>query len=94
MLMKCSKDLHDLMLNSVLHSKMQFIESTPIINRFSKDMASSEFQVPVSMKDVVYCTFDLLAIVILISIATPLYLVVLVPLFFIYVFSQVINLRS
>ena len=95
--MKCSKDLHDLMLNSVLHSKMQFIESTPIsriINRFSKDMASSEFQVPVSMKDVVYCTFDLLAIVILISIATPLYLVVLVPLFFIYVFSQVINLRS
>ena len=82
------------MFNSVLRSKMQFIESTPIsriINRFSKDMASAEFQVPVSMKDVIFCIFDLLSFVVLISIATPLFLVVFIPIFVVYFFVQVLK---
>ena len=71
---------------------MQFFESTPIgriINRFSKDLSSVEFYLPISFKDFVWCTLDLLTTCTLISISTPYFLTALIPLFILYLFLQV-----
>jgi len=66
---------------------MSFFESTPIgriQNRFTKDLTAVEFQLPCSFKDVTYCVLDALANIIMISYATPLFLIVIIPLTIIY----------
>lgn len=87
-----SRRLHQNMLNSLMHSTMQFFESTPIgriLNRFSKDFESIEFLIPVSFKNFTFSAFDAITIVIMISITTPLFLTVLVPLVLVFYFLQV-----
>lgn len=94
MLVLSSKNLHSSMLRSILHSKMQFFESTPIgriINRFSKDLTSIEFIIPFSFKEFSFCTFDVLTIFVMISISTPYFLIALIPIAVIYFFLQVGN---
>jgi ABC-type multidrug transport system fused ATPase/permease subunit len=80
------------MLTAIMHSTMQFFESTPIgriINRFSKDMYSVEFILPISFKDFAYCILDVITTVIIISISTPLFATIVVPLFIVYFVIQV-----
>lgn len=70
---------------------MQFFESTPIgriINRFSKDMNAIEFLIPSAFKDFIFCAFDILTIIIMISISTPLITTVLLPISLLYFFIQ------
>lgn len=80
------------MLKSVMRSTMQFFESVPmgrLLNRFSKDMNSVELQIPVSMKDFVYCIADGLSNIVVIAITTPFALIFLVPIIFLYLLIQV-----
>ncbi len=91
-MLRSSRVLENNMLKSIMRSTMQFFESTPIgriINRFSKDMYSIEFVVPISFKDFAYCLFDVLTTVIIISISTPLFAAIIVPLFAVYFMIQV-----
>nr|QUF59447.1 ATP-binding cassette transporter Abcc1-1 [Brachionus angularis] len=91
MIVNSSKKLHDNMFKSILKSTMQFFESTPIgriLNRFSKDLSSVDFILPVSFKDFTYCLFDSLTIIIMISITTPLFLTAMVPIAILYFFIQ------
>jgi ATP-binding cassette subfamily C (CFTR/MRP) protein 2 len=92
MILKSSRGLHKSMLKSIMHSNMQFFESTPIgriLNRFSKDMSSVEFILPTAFKDVVFCAFDILTVLITISITTPLFTIILIPIGLFYFFIQV-----
>jgi ABC-type multidrug transport system fused ATPase/permease subunit len=71
---------------------MQFFESTPIgriINRFSKDMYSIEFILPIATKDFVYCIFDVMTTIVIISISTPYFTTVVFPLMILYMVVQV-----
>ena len=80
------------MLKSVMHSTMQFFESTPIgriINRFSKDMYSVEIDLPLSLNGFCFLFLDTMVTFIIISISTPLFASVLLPLFLIYFAFQV-----
>ncbi len=95
-LVKSSRTLHDSMLKSIIRSNMQFFESTPIgriINRFSKDMHAIEFVMSISFKDFCYCLFDVITTVIIISVNTPLFTTIIIPLFLIYFFIQVIIIK-
>jgi ABC-type multidrug transport system fused ATPase/permease subunit len=81
------------MLHSVLRSTMQFFEATPlgrILNRFSKDVNSVEFILPVAFKDVIYCFFEVITILVIISITTPYFIGVLIPIAILYFFIQVL----
>ena len=94
-MMRSSRNLEIKMLKSIIHSTMQFYESTPIgriINRFSKDLYSVEFILPLSLKDFGYTIFDLTATVIIISISTPLFASILIPMFLLYFAIQVSTL--
>ena len=95
---KSAKKLHESMMSSVMRSTMQFFESTPIgriLNRFSKDLNSVEFPLPISLKDFLFCLLDAINILVMISISTPWVLVVLLILligyFKIQVFFQVLR---
>nr|QNH67942.1 ATP-binding cassette transporter subfamily C member 1 X3 [Brachionus plicatilis] len=91
MIMNSSRNFHQNMLQSIIHSTMQFFESTPIgriLNRFSKDVINLEYIIPVSFKDLVYCIFDLITTVVVISISTPFFLTILLPAFFVYLIIQ------
>jgi ATP-binding cassette, subfamily C (CFTR/MRP), member 1 len=89
-----SKELHNRLFNSIMHGKLAFFESTPlgrILNRFSKDIEAVEVQLPLAYRDIFYTIFETLTIVILISIATPWFIVPLAPLTILYIFIQVIS---
>ncbi|CAF0928035.1 unnamed protein product [Brachionus calyciflorus] len=91
MIMNSSRNLHQNMLKSIMHSTMQFFESTPIgriLNRFSKDLNSIEVVIPIFFKDFFYCLFDLITASIVISISTPLFLTVLAPIAIVYFIIQ------
>jgi ATP-binding cassette subfamily C (CFTR/MRP) protein 1 len=82
MIMNSARTLQKAMLSSIMRSKMQFFESTPlgrIINRFSKDMNSIEFFIPRPLRECVYCLFDSMTAITVISITTPSILLLIVP---------------
>ena len=92
MIMRSASHLHDGMLSSIMHSKISFFESTPIgriINRFSKDMNAAEFIIPAALKDFVYTAFEILTILVMISISTPFFATTLVPLGIVYILIEV-----
>lgn len=70
---------------------MEFFESTPsgrIINRFSKDIDATERGIPDSFKTLQRCFFQVLTTIIVISVSTPYFMLVLIPIVIIYVLIQ------
>lgn len=91
LIINSSRNFHSSMLNSILRTGTRFFESTPvgrILNRFSKDMCSIESAIPVSFKDLVYCSTDGVATAIVIVLTTPMALTVLVPIAALYFIIQ------
>ena len=89
---RASKGLHHGLLNNVLHSPMAFFESTPlgrIVNRFSKDIDMIDDLVPRSFITFLRSALELLAAIVIISFAMPLFLTVILPLGLFYIFIQV-----
>ena len=87
-----SRYLHQSILINVMHSPMSFFETTPlgrIMNRFSKDVSTIDDKVPVSLAVFLRTLCTCLGTLIAISFATPIFLVVIVPLGFVYIFIQV-----
>lgn len=92
MIVNSLRNFHNRMLKSILHGTMQFFESTPvgrILNRFSKDLNSIELILPSSFKDFVFCILDVTTSLVLISIITPWFIAVLVPMIFLFLFIEV-----
>jgi len=97
MLLTSSKHLHNAMLHSIMRSRISFFESTPvgrILNRFSKDINSVEFQLPMSYKDFTYCSLEVIAILVVISVSTPWSLLAFTPLTIIYILIQRLYVAS
>lgn len=94
MLIRASKMLHESLLYSILRCSMQFFESTPIgriLNRLSKDVESTEMQMPENFKLFFKCSLYVLSIVVVISITQPLFLIFFVPIFLAYALVQVMS---
>lgn len=84
---------HNLLLNK-LHTPQSFFDTTPIgriINRFSKDIYVIDEALPATVLMLLGTVFVSFSTIIVIVSSTPIFLVVIVPLAFIYVFVQVLG---
>ena len=84
--------LHSSMLLNVLKSPMSFFETNPsgrIINRFSTDIFIIDEVIPMVLDYCIAISCTVLGILGVISVSTPLFLSVALPLGIIYFFTQV-----
>lgn len=82
-----SRAIHKSLLRSILQAPLQFFEVTPIgriLQRFSKDLDAIDQQLPGSMGQVVGSSLQIAAAVIAVSIVTPTFGVVMLPVFILY----------
>ncbi|CAC5371016.1 ABCC3 [Mytilus coruscus] len=86
-LIKATRKLHRDLLRNILRSPMSFFDTTPvgrIINRFSKDIEIIDDQLIYQFKDVVICLFLVMCNTVVISIGTPQFLFIMLPVTVMY----------
>ena len=92
---KASRTLHDGMLGNIIRSPMSFFDTTPLgrlLNRFSKDIYTIDQVIPLSMRAFLMTFMNCVSTVIVITVASPWFLIVMVPLLVVYVAIQVSSL--
>ncbi|KAL0880786.1 hypothetical protein ABMA27_001981 [Loxostege sticticalis] len=88
---RAAKIVHAFLLNNVLKTPLQFFEVTPqgrILSRFSKDMDVLDTSLPSQFADVIYCLFEVLGTLFVISFSTPIFLAVILPIGVVYYVIQ------
>ncbi|KAG1679917.1 Multidrug resistance-associated protein 1 [Nymphon striatum] len=95
--LKASKRLHNGMLKSIIHSPMAFFDTTPIgriMNRFSKDCNIMDVTLLQYFQS--FSTFgsNLIASMIIIISQAPVVLIVIIPLFAVFVYIQKVYLQT
>uniref|UniRef100_A0A2C9KCN4 ABC transporter domain-containing protein n=1 Tax=Biomphalaria glabrata TaxID=6526 RepID=A0A2C9KCN4_BIOGL len=84
--------MHSAMLDRVLKAPMSFFDTTPvgrIVNRFSRDVETLDNQLPQIIFMWIMCVFSVLATLVVISVNTPLFAGVIVPLLLAYLAIQI-----
>ncbi len=79
------------MLERVLGSTMAFFDTTPIgriVNRFSKDIDEVDIMIPTHIKDLLNSLFSVLGTLFVICYASPVIIVFVVPMIFVFIFVQ------
>ena len=87
-----SKLIHTRLLMNILRLPMSFFDTTPsgrILNRFSKDIYTIDEIVPRSVSMFITTFLSVLSTIFVISFATPLFMVVILPLVVFYLLIQV-----
>jgi ABC-type multidrug transport system fused ATPase/permease subunit len=85
--LRAARALHDLALDRLLRARVSWFESVPsgrILNRFSKDVDVVDQALPDSFKVFFGNVVQLLMFVVVISVAFPYFLVVVVPVTFLF----------
>ncbi|KAJ2737623.1 hypothetical protein H4R23_001706 [Coemansia sp. Cherry 401B] len=88
---RASTKIHQNMLISVLRSPMSFFDVTPlgrILNRFSSDLQRCDEMLPRSVSSMVNTMVNVISAVSVIGLSTPLMLVIMFPLAFVYRYLQ------
>ncbi|XP_059046551.1 multidrug resistance-associated protein 1 isoform X3 [Achroia grisella] len=88
---RASRYIHALLLDNVLKAPLQFFEVTPvgrILSRFSKDIDVVDTSLPWQCSDVIFCTFEVLGTLFVISYSTPIFLAMIVPIGVVYYIIQ------
>ncbi|XP_073949376.1 multidrug-Resistance like Protein 1 isoform X4 [Choristoneura fumiferana] len=83
--------VHADLLDNVLKAPLQFFEVTPlgrILARFSKDVDVVDEDLPTEATDVLYCVFEVLGTLVVISVSTPIFLTVILPVGILYYIIQ------
>ncbi|XP_051815787.1 canalicular multispecific organic anion transporter 1 isoform X2 [Acanthochromis polyacanthus] len=86
-----SRVLHSGLLRNMLRVPMVFFDTTPIgrvVNRFAKDIFTIDETIPQTVRSWIMCLLGVLGTLVGISLATPIFVAVLVPLAVIYYFVQ------
>ena len=89
---KGSRTIHGKMLRNILRSPMSFFDTTPlgrIMNRFSKDIYNIDEIIPTSIDDFLASLFMVVSVVLVVTISTPIFIVVILPLGVFYWLVQV-----
>ncbi|XP_063421679.1 multidrug resistance-associated protein 1-like [Mytilus trossulus] len=89
--LKAAAKLHHNMLVGIMRAPMSFFDTTPsgrIVNRFSGDVQTIDVTLPMTFRMWIMIAFQTLSTVIVISISTPIFLSVIVPLGIFYYFIQ------
>lgn len=85
--LRASQKLHNAMLRRILRAPMAFFDLTPlgrILNRFSKDIFVMDTTIPMSLRSFLSTFFNVLSILLVISVSTPFFLVAILPLTWLY----------
>nr|NP_995697.1 Multidrug-Resistance like protein 1, isoform E [Drosophila melanogaster]AAS64686.1 Multidrug-Resistance like protein 1, isoform E [Drosophila melanogaster] len=83
--------MHNVLLHGTLRWPMEMFDITPlgrIVNRFSKDVDTIDNTLPLNLRVVILQLFAVLATIVVISLSTPIFLAVIVPIAFLYYFAQ------
>nr|XP_038041973.1 multidrug resistance-associated protein 1 isoform X4 [Anas platyrhynchos] len=82
-----SRELHHQLLDSVLHLPLQHFETNPvgqIINRFTKDLFIVDVRFHYYLRTWLNCTLDVIGTILVITFASPLFIVAVIPLGYLY----------
>ncbi|XP_032455621.1 multidrug resistance-associated protein 1 isoform X6 [Nasonia vitripennis] len=86
-----ARQMHIVMLRGVMRAPLTFFDTTPIgriISRFAKDVDVLDTSLPQQISDTIYCTFEVIATLVVISYSTPIFISVIVPTGLLYYFIQ------
>uniref|UniRef100_A0A336K506 CSON001445 protein n=1 Tax=Culicoides sonorensis TaxID=179676 RepID=A0A336K506_CULSO len=90
--LNAAKYLHEQLLGNILRAPItKFFDIVPIgriVNRFSKDIDSTDTIIPPTVRAFFTCLFSVIATIIVISITTPIFITIIVPIGIIYFFVQ------
>ena len=95
--LKASSRLHDGLIKGILYSPMSFFDQTPlgrITNRISKDIYTVDKTLPGVFASLFSCLFTVISTLVVILIATPLFIVVLILLSIYYVYEGLYYIKS
>uniref|UniRef100_A0A182WGR0 ABC-type glutathione-S-conjugate transporter n=1 Tax=Anopheles minimus TaxID=112268 RepID=A0A182WGR0_9DIPT len=84
---RAAKHLHATLLQAVLRLPSGFFDITPtgrILGRFSKDVDILDNTLPITVSELNYCFFEVVATLVVISISTPVFAAVIVPIGILY----------
>ena len=90
-----SRLIHNRLLVNILRLPMSFFDTTPsgrILNRFSKDIYTIDEMIPKSLISFLFTFFAVINILVVVSYATPLFMVVILPLSVLYLLIQVTDM--
>ncbi|XP_011699214.1 PREDICTED: multidrug resistance-associated protein 1 isoform X2 [Wasmannia auropunctata] len=86
-----ARQMHIVMLRAVMRAPLTFFDTTPIgriISRFAKDVDVLDTSLPPQISDTIYCLFEVIATLVVISYSTPIFIAVILPIGAIYYFIQ------
>ncbi|XP_062546115.1 multidrug resistance-associated protein 1 isoform X18 [Armigeres subalbatus] len=85
--MKAALALHQRLLSNVMRLPMTFFDTTPkgrIVARFSNDINTLDYSLPFNIKQFIPSIFRVVATLVVISISTPIFAAVIVPIGILY----------
>ncbi|GMR50273.1 hypothetical protein PMAYCL1PPCAC_20468 [Pristionchus mayeri] len=86
---QASLNLHGPMLRAILRAPMHFFDTTPIgriLNRLSRELDVIDVMIPINVRQLVNNMLQVVAIIIVISYSTPLFIAAIIPLAALYFF--------
>ncbi|XP_026918631.1 ATP-binding cassette sub-family C member 2 isoform X7 [Acinonyx jubatus] len=86
-----SNILHKQLLTNIFRAPMSFFDTTPtgrIVNRFAGDISTVDDTLPLSLRSWILCFLGIISTLVMICMATPIFITVIIPLGIIYTFVQ------
>uniref|UniRef100_A0A8C6MW78 ABC-type glutathione-S-conjugate transporter n=1 Tax=Mus spicilegus TaxID=10103 RepID=A0A8C6MW78_MUSSI len=87
-----SKTLHRQLLTNILRAPMSFFDTTPtgrIVNRFAGDISTVDDTLPQTLRSWLLCFFGIVSTLVMICMATPIFIIIIIPLSILYISVQV-----
>ncbi|KAI8362629.1 multi drug resistance-associated protein MRP [Blakeslea trispora] len=88
---RSARILHSDMLDAIIRSPMSFFDTTPlgrILNRFSKDQHTIDEGLPRTFQGYFRVLFSVISTIAIVAYSTPIFMVVVIPLGFLYIYIQ------